>query len=117
MLCLSSESTLIQIGVRHGRDLEVHRCNQCGLVFLWPRPNHQELTSYYAEDYRTEYGDPSRDRQCRVDIDEARLRARRVLPFVTAEFRLLDLGCGSGAFLDSIRPHVREVVGAEPDEQ
>lgn len=108
---------LVQVGVRHAVELKVHRCGQCGLVFLWPRPSSAKLAGYYTQDYRGEYSDLPADQQYCLDLDEARLRTKRLLPLITEKARLLEIGCGSGAFLDSVRPYCGEVAGVEPHEE
>ncbi len=115
VLCHCPESTLAQTGVRHAPQLQVHRCIDCGLVFLWPRPNEEEADRYYGELYREDYNEPPLHERYRADLDEARSRVRRLLPILQHNTRLLEVGCGSGAFLDSIRPYVAEVIGVEPD--
>jgi 2-polyprenyl-3-methyl-5-hydroxy-6-metoxy-1,4-benzoquinol methylase len=76
-----------------------------------------KLADYYTQDYRGEYSDLPADQQYRLDLDEARLRTKRLLPLITEKARLLEIGCGSGAFLDSVRPYCGEVTGVEPHEE
>jgi SAM-dependent methyltransferase len=104
-------------GVRLALEIEVRRCELCGLVFLWPIPQEEELASYYKTDYREDYSDPNVEERFLLDLDEARTRVRRLLPLLKKSTRLLEIGAGSGAFLDAVRPYVGEVVGVEPDEQ
>ena len=115
VLCGANESELLQRGLRHAPDSEVRRCKGCSLVFAWPHPMSQELTTYYSQEYRAEYDDASADEQFRLDLDEARQRVRRLLPFIKRNTSLLDIGSGSGAFLDAVRPYVGSVMGVEPD--
>jgi SAM-dependent methyltransferase len=117
LLCRASESTLVQKGARHAPELEVRRCQGCDFVFLAPRASAAELDAYYAQQYRADYGEPPVEERYRSDLDEARMRVRRLLPFLRAETRLLEVGSGSGAFLDSVKPYVGEAVGLEPDER
>ena len=116
MLCLCTKSVLVQTGVRHAIKVEVRRCTECGLVFLWPRPSPSGLDWYYTEQYRQDYADSSVNERYKTDLDEARLRVHRLLPFFQRDTSVLEVGCGSGAFIDSIRAYVGEVVGVEPDE-
>lgn len=51
----------------------------------------------------------------RADLDEAHIRVRRLLSLLRSDTRLLELGYGSGAFLEAVRPYVGEVIGVEPD--
>jgi 2-polyprenyl-3-methyl-5-hydroxy-6-metoxy-1,4-benzoquinol methylase len=114
-LCGSRESSFVQKGVRHGPEIEVRRCRQCGLEFLCPQPNSEELSRYYSALYRREYDEPPVTVRFRTDLDEARRRVNRLLPLLRPETRLLEVGSGSGALLASVRPYVQEVMGIEPD--
>lgn len=114
-LCGCNETMRLQVGVRNGPNTEVRRCSGCGFVCLWPLPAEEELDTYYAELYRDDYAEPPVDERYRADLDEARVRVRRLLPLLRPETRVLEVGCGSGAFIDSARPYVAEVWGVEPD--
>ena len=116
-LCHSNENVLVQTGVRHAPQIQVRRCHRCGLEFLWPRSTADNLANYYTEDYRVDYGDLSANEQRKLDLDEARLRVRRILPYLSEKTRLLEIGSGSGAFLDSVRPYCGNVTGVEPHEE
>jgi len=114
-LCGVSHSSLVQAGVRHGPEFGVRRCDECGLVFLFPQPGEEDLKQYYSDAYRDEYAEPPVQDRYRTDLDEARVRVRRLLPLLSPETRLLEVGSGSGAFLDAVRPYVKHAVGVEPD--
>ena len=115
MICQCTESVVVQVGVRHASDLQVRRCSRCGLVYLWPRPTKEKLDRYYTEFYHEDYAEPPVHERYRVDLDEARVRVRRLLPFLQPDTRLLEVGCGSGAFLHAVRPYVADLLGVEPD--
>ncbi len=114
-LCRSSQSSLVQVGVRHATQADVRQCTECGFVFRWPRPAAEELARYYEEHYREDYAEPAAHERFRTDLDEARSRVRRLLPLLRPDTRLLEIGCGSGAFLDAVRPYVGGRKGIEPD--
>jgi SAM-dependent methyltransferase len=40
---------------------------------------------------------------------------RRLLPFLNREICLLEVGSGSGAFLNAVNPYVGKAIGIEPD--
>jgi 2-polyprenyl-3-methyl-5-hydroxy-6-metoxy-1,4-benzoquinol methylase len=114
-LCGAHESSLLQTGVRHSQETEARRCTTCGLVFLSPQPGEEELEYYYSTLYREDYQLTQVAERHKRDLDGAVLRVQRLLPRLTPETRLLEVGSGSGAFLDAVRPYVKEVVGVEPD--
>lgn len=114
-LCGSEASERIQRGARQSLEATVLRCTNCELVFLWPRPTEEELDRYYVELYRKDYAEPPVQGRYRADLDEARMRVRRLLPLLQPNTHLLEVGCGSGAFLEAVRPYVADVLGVEPD--
>ncbi|MCC6139907.1 MAG: class I SAM-dependent methyltransferase [Nitrospira sp.] len=71
-------------------------CPACGLVFLSPRPSSTEVEEYYRENYDGSYGaaESSADRQPVFASVLAHLLEWRKPPG-----RLLDIGCGDGAFM------------------
>ncbi len=114
-LCGSMEVSLVQTGVRYLPEASVRACSGCGLVFLWPRPGEQELAAYYQGAYREEYDgkvSPNTTHQ-KVQSDVLE-RARRLAPLSTPAARVLEIGSGSGALLEAVRPHAASVVGVEP---
>ena len=115
VLCGCRKSDLIQKGVRHAPKAEVRRCLECKLVFLLPRPNEKDLRHYYGELYRKEYNDSTIQERYRDDLDEGRIRVRRLLPYLRSEMSVLEIGCGSGAFLDAAFPYINEVRGVEQE--
>ena len=71
-------------------------CPQCGLVFLSPRPSSASVEEYYRESYDGSYGaaESSADRRPVFASVLAHLSDWRRPPG-----RLLDIGCGDGAFM------------------
>ena len=72
------------------------RCPDCGLVFLNPRPSKSLVEAFYRDDYDEAYGEAeaSSDRHPVFESVARRLNLYRQPPG-----RLLDVGCGDGAFL------------------
>lgn len=117
MLCGATDTPEVQRGVRYEPGAAVRRCAVCSLVFLWPRPTPEELAIYYTVAYRKEYhGTISPADTYRETLMEARERVRRLLPSLTPETCVLEIGASAGAFLESVRPYVKSTVGVEPDE-
>ncbi len=76
------------------------RCPDCELVFLNPRPLSAMVEEFYREDYDEAYGEveASSDRDPVFESVVRRLGQYRQAPG-----RLLDVGCGDGAFLSLCR--------------
>jgi SAM-dependent methyltransferase len=116
-LCGSGEADTVQTGARHAPEALVRCCRGCGLVFLWPQPQPDELARYYRELYRPECAAPTLAARHAADLPEAELRLSRIEPWLTPESRILEIGSGSGAFLSCISSRVAEAAGVEPEEQ
>ena len=97
-------------------DFAWHRCPECGLRFLSPRPALADIAAYYPPDYAA----------YRTAIDEERWffmrwkRRRNLLPsveaisrFFTQPGRLLDVGCATGNYLAEMRRRGWQVTGVE----
>ena len=83
------------------------RCERCGLCFTNPRPDAESIRRFYAADYR-----------CHQSRDDAKQRPEplaKLLP-MRGQKRLLDFGCGGGAFLQRMHAVGWNVVGLDASE-
>lgn len=90
------------------------RCRGCGLLFLDPLPTQEALAAAYPPDYacyRQGPGNPWSELAFRVGLRRLVRAVERVRP---APGKLLDVGCGTGAFLEAMRARGWEVWGVEP---
>lgn len=96
------------------------RCDQCGLIYLSPRPVPQALARYYPDSYAP-YRPAIQDERSALMrfMRRRRIAARRrfVERFASAPGRLLDIGASTGIFLDEMRSHGWQVAGIELNEQ
>lgn len=99
---------------------EVRRCPSCQVMYTWPRPTAEELAAAYSRQ-----GLPWHDQE---PVPEGRSRLRRLLgriafgdlrwlPPLPPGARLLDLGCGTGGFLASLRGRGWQLVGVDISEE
>lgn len=93
------------------------RCHSCGLIYLNPRPDSEEILSYYPAGYEAYLPIQT------LSVVERwqKKRALRMLSRFVSQYqssgRLLDVGCGTGDFLKEMQNLGWEVQGVEPDSQ
>ena len=89
------------------------KCSSCSLVFLNPMSSDAELASLYPKDYYA-YQNNFKQRRWKQLIQKLvlyRLGTRD--PQFSAPGRMLDLGCGSGWYLSTMRDKGWETFGVE----
>jgi 2-polyprenyl-3-methyl-5-hydroxy-6-metoxy-1,4-benzoquinol methylase len=98
----------------------VVRCPACGLCFTNPRPAAEDIGRFYASDYQPHQ--IASGTKTRWDDFKNNLRGR--LPFISRNYergdfpplgrkRVLDFGCGGGAFLLRMRDRGWTVTGLD----
>jgi len=93
------------------------RCTACGAVFLWPRMDAAAQQAFYDSNTQllNTHGDDfdwdDYTRRTRADVMR---RVEFIAPLLSADHRLLEVGCGYGFFLSEIRGRVETAIGIEP---
>ncbi len=113
-LCGSNQPVLLFSNDSHGYGLHTVACDHCGLVYLNPRPTAREYERLYQGLYEKLY--PSAWLPGAMGEAIAQKRLGWYAQYLTAGTRLLEIGPGSGAFLDAVRKKVpgATVFGIEP---
>jgi SAM-dependent methyltransferase len=113
-LCGSNQPMLLFSNDSHGYGLHTVACAHCGLVYLNPRPTAREYERLYQGLYEKLY--PSAWLPGAMGEAVAQKRLQWYAKYLTAEIKLLEVGPGSGAFLDAVREKVpgAAVFGVEP---
>ena len=96
-----------------GKTFDVHRCNDCGHGFMNTTYDFEELQDYYSSGYPAYGVDHDTARFDRA-VAEARRTGRHRHTEIRPGMRVLDVGCGGGAFLRVAQALGAEVQGVEP---
>jgi SAM-dependent methyltransferase len=104
---------------RRPGEFSVERCERCGLVATRPQPDAAALAAYYRDVYSGSGAALAQWAQAGpIGSRVARYRARVVLRHATvgSHSRVLDVGCGYGAFLAALdRPGGPSLSGIDTD--
>ena len=97
ILCSSSNRTTL---IKQGK-WTVYKCANCGLGFLDPRPDQDELRNLYRNDYFSSHYDEglkvdSLEMKRRISQEDHRVKFFRRFKKTG---KVVDLGCGRGYFL------------------
>jgi SAM-dependent methyltransferase len=88
-------------------------CRDCGLIYLNPRPNQEEILAYYPEEYESYQTSGSLERIARWRRQHALAILRQFVEKHKRPGSLLDIGCAHGEFLVEMRSHGWTVEGIE----
>lgn len=88
------------------------RCDDCGLQFTSPRPDAASIGHFYPADYGPHRLRIHREGRAATPRRGRGCPERRALPVITGT-RLLDVGCGSGEFLERMRHQGWNVTGID----
>jgi 2-polyprenyl-3-methyl-5-hydroxy-6-metoxy-1,4-benzoquinol methylase len=100
-------------------EFQISACNKCGLRFTNPRPDDDQLAGYYDS---TEYishndkGSSLVSSLYKIARTFTQRRKWKLIEKLSQNKTLLDMGCGTGSFLDYCQQHGWQISGVEPNE-
>ena len=87
-------------------------CNKCGLTYINPRPDKNEIKKYYDEYYNNKDNIEFKGLAKKIMYLRRYMRAKRIVEIKNSG-RILDIGCGKGIFLNYMRKFGWDVFGIE----
>ena len=95
-------------------------CETCGLLFTNPRPKNRNLTDYYKSDSYISHTNNSKGTFNRI-YQEVRKHTIQnkvsLLKKLKKNGAHLDIGCGTGEFLNACKQHGYKTKGIEPSKR
>jgi 2-polyprenyl-3-methyl-5-hydroxy-6-metoxy-1,4-benzoquinol methylase len=116
-LCNSNdEKQIIHNKLRYEHPGLVYKCLTCDYIFLFPRLADKEQDLYYQTKYRQDYQDNPVSQRFITDTNEALQRIFRICQNKKNPHSILEIGSGSGAFLNIATNYFARAVGVEVDQ-
>jgi len=116
-LCGGTDFEIISEYDRHNNPLKTGLCQGCGLVMHVPMPSEDEISTYYAKDYRRDYHGESKPSPRR--IMRAWNNGQRILtqikPFTPEKSKVFEVGAGIGCTVKSFEADGFAASGIEPN--
>ncbi|PKN00415.1 MAG: hypothetical protein CVU78_01315 [Elusimicrobia bacterium HGW-Elusimicrobia-2] len=97
------------------RVFTIHKCANCGFVFLSPMPSRDEMAAFYFDEYYGNNSGVSGNLSATIFSLFRFLRGKRIYRYKKTG-RILDVGCGDGSFLNLMKLSRWEVAGVETAE-
>ncbi len=98
-------------------DFEIVECSKCGFAFTSPRPLEKDLGKYYESEEYISHSNTSKGIISRLYQMVRKHTLRKKLQLVNREGQkglLLDIGCGTGEFLNTVNLDGWKTIGIEP---
>ena len=112
-LCGSSDCIKIHDTIRYNLPPKPYQCRRCGLVFLHPQMSQKEGEQFYKQEYRSLYVKEPPEEHWQTSFQEMQMRVDRFKPLISADSKILELGCASGSFLFLLKNLVTYAAGVE----
>jgi 2-polyprenyl-3-methyl-5-hydroxy-6-metoxy-1,4-benzoquinol methylase len=102
------------------KNFSIWYCNQCTLKFTQDVPSQNEIGAYYASDNYISHSDTNKGFINRIyHLVRSRTLATKgklvMQQTKMASGSILDVGCGTGAFLNKMKTNDWQITGLEPD--
>lgn len=98
---------------------QIYGCLVCGLRFTNPRPNDDQLASYYDSHEYISHGNETSSLVTglyKIARTFTLRKKRQLIEKISSNKRLLDVGCGTGHFIEYCQQYGWQVNGVEPNQ-
>jgi 2-polyprenyl-3-methyl-5-hydroxy-6-metoxy-1,4-benzoquinol methylase len=97
---------------------KIVQCKNCGFIFTNSIPNEEEIIKYYKSDSYISHSDTKKGLMNLAYHQVRKIALQKKLKLINSlskKGRLLDIGCGTGYFLNTCKKDGWTVEGTEPD--
>ncbi len=122
-ICLSGQKKLFLSCVDYTvsqKTFELQECAGCGFVFTSPRPQNSDLGAFYESDEYISHSNTKKGLISRLYQSVRNRTLKQKLQIINsrqAHGSLLDIGCGTGEFLNVVQQNGWKVRGIEPGDK
>lgn len=102
-----------------GENFDLYDCHGCGLRFTQNIPAPEKIGSYYQSENYISHSDTKKgiiNRLYHAAREYMLRNKQKLVRSLSTQRRLLDVGCGTGYFMNHMRQQGYEVLGVEVDE-
>lgn len=116
-ICGNEKFNLLTTQIREGRG-RIIQCKRCGLVMQDLTWDNRQIAGYYKNKYQRTNSLVSGKIQSPREHFEHRLKTispvfEQIRPYLKSRSKVIEIGCGPGALLSLIKPHVAKCIGIE----
>jgi 2-polyprenyl-3-methyl-5-hydroxy-6-metoxy-1,4-benzoquinol methylase len=97
----------------------LQKCNSCGFVFTNPRPLENDLSRYYQSEEYISHSSSSESITDKIYYSVRNYAIKKKFNLINKHFKsckILDIGCGTGEFLNYFKAKGWDTTGIEPNE-
>lgn len=101
------------------KEFTIQQCNSCNFLLTNPRPPEDEIGTYYQSTDYISHHDVAKDMMSKIYISvrdyTINQKVKLINELSSKKGSLLDIGCGTGNFIQAVKKDGWQITGTEPD--
>ncbi len=101
------------------KEFTIQQCNSCNFLLTNPRPTEDEIGTYYQSTDYISHHDEAKDMMSKIYISvrdyTIKQKVKLINELSSKKGSLLDIGCGTGNFIQAVQKDGWQITGTEPD--
>ncbi|KAA6438799.1 class I SAM-dependent methyltransferase [Dyadobacter flavalbus] len=103
------------------KEFTIQQCNSCYFLLTNPRPSEEDIGQYYQSNDYISHHDDGKNVMNKVYTSVRNYTIKEKVKLINelsgSKGALLDIGCGTGAFLQAVKTDGWNIAGTEPDQE